>query len=334
MEQSSQENSPSEYRKDQWDHLQSAFFKGLQNSGKSDNTLKNYQTDLTCFNQFLEKSNMARELAKFEMDHIKAYGDYLQERYSSDNSRRRRVQTLRIFFDFLVEQRVFPSNPVRKIPASPKFLDIPRPASLIDIKTLWVYLIEESKTTTGMDAILSRRNQVITLLIFGGGLKVSDLQHISHQSLTLGDRPHVMVTPKRRDPYTIELPKIFTEVYENYYQLLEQAKQSQGIEFDHILFNANPYKILSGGLSSRGLEMIFEDLRKKLLIQVTPKSLRQACIFNWLHQKIPDGVIKEWLGLAPSYSLKLYKEHMFKHIYSDEFIAELYQNYSGGQAKI
>jgi site-specific recombinase XerC len=185
-----------------------------------------------------------------------------------------------------------------------------------------------------MDAILSRRNQVITLLIFGGGLKVSDLQHISHQSLTLGDRPHVMVTPKRRDPYTIELPKIFTEVYENYYQLLEQAKQSQGIEFDHILFNANPYKILSGGLSSRGLEMIFEDLRKKLLIQVTPKSLRQACIFNWLHQKIPDGVIKEWLGLAPSYSLKLYKEHMFKHIYSDEFIAELYQNYSGGQAKI
>jgi hypothetical protein len=97
-------------------------------------------------------------------------------------------------------------------------------------------------------------------------------------------------------------------------------KRDSNIKFDSVLFNANPYRILSGGLSSRGIEIIFEEFRKKLMINCTAKSLRQACIFKWLKQKHKDSQIKEWLGLAPSYNLKMYKEHLSNHAHDDGFL--------------
>ena len=63
------------------------------------------------------------------------------------------------------------------------------------------------------------------------------------------------------------------------------------------------------------------------MLKLTPKSLRQACVFKWLQQGINDNQIKEWMGVAPSYSLKLYKEHINQNIYNEEFLAELFWNY-------
>ncbi len=97
------------------------------------------------------------------------------------------------------------------------------------------------------------------------------------------------------------------------------------IQFDQLLFNANPYRILAGGLSARGLEIIFEEFRKKLMITLTPKSLRQACIFKWIHQGKSDSVIKEWMGVAPSYGMKLYKEHASQHLYNEDFLEQMYR---------
>ena len=314
--------------------LENKFFDRLREQGKSANTLKNYRTDLECFNQYLLQNQKSLDISKYALEEIQEYGKYITNRYSSDNSRRRRIQALRIFFDFLVTEQVVPGNPVRKLPTSPKFLDIPRPASFADVKTLWSHLIEESNNPHKMSQLLARRNQVIALLIFGGGLKVSDISRLKLDHITLGeDMTRVMIVPLKRDPYTVELPKVFAAVYKNYLALLTSMKDESGLVFDDVLFNANPHRILSGGLSARGLEIIFEELRKKLMLEMTPKSLRQACIFKWLHFGKADNLIKEWMGVAPSYSMKLYKSHMHKHIYNDDFLEEMYLNYkSTGQA--
>ena len=311
--------------------LEDEFFDQLKGMGRSLNTLKNYKTDLECFNQYLKKNKESLDISDFTLPQVEQYGNYLQEKYKSDNSRRRRVQALRIFFDFLVEKQLFNSNPVRKLPTSPKFLDVPRPTPFIDVKTLWVYLLEEEQNPNAMNSLIAKRNQVAFLLIYGAGLKVSDLAKLKRDHILLGEESRVMVDHPKRDPYSVTLPEIFPFVYKEYLELLEKQKSESQIEFDQLLFNANPYKILSGGLSPRGLEIIFEELRKKLMLTLTPKSLRQACIFKWLHQSHTDTVIKEWMGVAPSYSLKLYKEHLDKYIYNDEFLLELYRNHKMNQ---
>jgi len=311
--------------------LQKDFFSNLEKKGRSPNTLKNYKTDLHCFNQYIEKQSTKLSVGQLDIKSVQAYGQYLETRYTSDNSRRRRVQALRLFFDFLVEKQVVDSNPVRSIPSSPKFLDIPRPVPLVDLKTLWQYLLEEGHSSSKMNRLLAKRNQVIVLLIYSGALKVSDLSSLTKDAITLPmkpeEGPRVLVSPPKRDSYTIPLCQAFVPVYLDYLNELSLRQEEQEIEFSHVLFNANPYRILAGGLSSRGLEIVFEEWRGKLMVNVTPKSLRQACIFRWLHGTHPDGLIKEWMGVAPSYSLKLYKEHLNNHAYNDTFLLELFHHY-------
>jgi site-specific recombinase XerD len=311
--------------------LQKDFFNNLEKKGRSANTLKNYRTDLHCFNQYIEKQASKLSVAQLDIKSVQAYGQYLEARYNSDNSKRRRVQALRLFFDYLIETKIVDSNPVRSIPSSPKFLDIPRPTPLVDLKTLWQYLLEEGHSTQKMNRLLAKRNQVIVLLIYSGALKVSDISQLKVDSITLPDSPEedprVLVSPPKRDSYTIPLCQAFVPVYQDYLSELRARQQEQDIEFDHILFNANPYRILAGGLSSRGLEIVFEEWRSKLMVTITPKSLRQACVFRWLHGHNSDGLIKEWMGVAPSYSLKLYKEHLNNHAYNDTFLLELYHHY-------
>lgn len=320
--------------------LQGAFYQHLKKKGRSTNTLKNYKTDLQCFNTFLKKEKSSLELAKMDIPHVEQYGNYLQTRYNSDNSRRRRVQALRLFFDFLVEEKVVSTNPVRKIPTSPKFLDIPHPTPLVDLKTLWQFLLEEGHSGHQMTRLLARRNQVMVLLIYSGALKVSDLSQLKRKQISLpkkeDETARVLVSPPKRDPYTIPLCHAFVPVYEEYLELLKKQQDAQKLNFDQLLFNANPYSILSGGLSSRGIEVIFEDWRNRLMVEVTAKSLRQSCIYHWLQQKHPDSLIKEWMGVAPSYSLKLYKENLSSHAFDDSFLLELYyhhKTHNVGRAK-
>lgn len=258
------------------------------------------------------------------------YGQYLEKKYTSDNSRRRRVQALRIFFDFLLSKGLVSSNPVRKLPTSPKFLDIPRPTPFIDVKTLWTFLVEESHSQDSIQQLLSKRNQILFLLIFGAGLKVSDLSDLSVSDITIstnGDDPRVLIRHPKRDAYTVNLPKIFEKVYADYMLVLEEMKRKSQLSFDNLLFYANPYRIISGGLSARGIEIIFEDYRNKLMITLTPKSLRQACIFKWIQQQKSVTLIKEWLGLAPSYDLKLYLEHAPNFLYNEDILEDIYTNH-------
>ncbi len=304
------------------------FLQDLGRKDRSKNTLKNYRTDLDCFAEYLDNHCPPRGILDFGLDAVLEYGKFLQKKYTSDNSRRRRVQTLRIFFDTLVLKGLFPDNPVRKIPTSPKFLDIPRPALFAEIKTLWHYLLEEGNSANPMSAVMAKRNQVIFLLIYGAGLRVSDLAEMQQEDLIFTDNEiRVLVRPWRRDPYSVPLPIQFRPVYEKYLESLHPMKALSQVEFSALLFNANPYKILRGGLSPRGLEIVMEEYRSRLLIQMTPKSLRQATIMKWLNQGHSDSQIKEWLGVAPSYDLAQYKLRAPQFHYNDDTLFDIYSEY-------
>lgn len=306
---------------------QSDFFQHLQHKGRSVNTLKNYKTDLDCFNHYLIATQKHVNIEGFSIPEIVEYGKFLETKYQSDNSRRRRIQALRLFFDYLVERAIFNSNPVRKVPTSPKFLDIPRPTHFSHVKTLWMHLLEcEKKADSPLEKVKIKRNQLIFLLIYTGGLKVSDISDLQKDHFSFGKSPRVMIIHPKRDPYTIALPDFFQGVYESYIHLLEKVKNAHGTEFNNIFFNANAHKILSGGISARGIELIFHSWRKKLVMEITPKSLRQSCIFTWLQKGLNATVIKESLGVSPSYSLKLYKDHLDNYAFSDDFLEQTFKD--------
>ena len=299
---------------------QTAFLEGLNKQGKSFNTLKNYKTDLSCFNQFIR--DLGPSLSELGIPLIEEYGAHLYNKYDSNNSRRRRVQTLRAFCDYLIERGVLKSNPVKALTPSPKFHDIPKPCKLTDIKALWDHLVKETQSEKNLQRLIGKRNQIFILLIYGSGLKVSDLEFLKVEDIIQGDVPRVLVRPLKRDPYSIPLPYAFNSVFISYLSELKINTDAQHQEFNQLLFNANPYKIISGGLSPRGLEKTFEEFKNKLKINITPKNLRQSCIFKWLHQEHGEDLVKEWMGVAPSYSLKPYTDLMEKNYFDEEFLED------------
>ncbi len=299
--------------------VQRNFLNKLQDQGKSFNTIKNYRTDLECFNQFLFARQKGEHLRDFNQEKVKEYTRFIDNKYNSDNSKRRRVQALRLFFDFLVQKGYFSENPIRKIPVSPKVLEAPNPTPLLDVVKLHRYLTEQVQGNQGLSKLTALRNLFVFHLIYGAALKVSDIAKLKLSSIIeSGNDYRVLVTHPKRDSYTIPLFESFDSFYKQYKAELE--KYSDQIQFENLLFNANPYRILSGGLSPRGIELSFKEIREKLNIHLTPKSLRQSCIFRWLGEDVSHITIKEWMGVTPGYSLNPYLKCLQDHPQDFHFV--------------
>ncbi len=292
---------------------QQEFLKLLERQGKSFNTVKNYKADLQCFNTFLIDKQKHLKMKSFTTTQVNEYSQYLGNKYGSSNSVRRRVQALRLFFDFLMVQNIFPENPLKKMAVSPKVLDNPTPTLLPDVIKTYQILCRRIEETEGIAKLVSMRNQIVFHLIYGAGLKVSDMAKL-HLGNVLKDKNgyRVMVDHPKRDPYSIPLPDIFKNDFLAYKTAYQEMLKAQELEIDELLFNANPYRILSGGLSPRGIELFFEEIRKELKCEMTAKSLRQSCIMKWLNMNINHTTIKEWMGVTPAYSLELYVEEWKK----------------------
>lgn len=289
--------------------LQENFIHSLAQSGKSFNTCKNYKTDLNIFHQFLIEKKKNLNIKELTFEELKEYQRFLEKKYNSPNSIRRRVQALRLFFDYLITIGEYDENPIKKMIVSPKVVSLPKPTSFHQIQMLTEYLKQGFESSQDLEKLLYMRNLILVHLIYGGGFKVSEIEKIkmAHIRKTKGVY-RVLVAPEKREPYTVSLPTNFNELFVKYQEMLLARQKLDQVDFDHLLFNANPFKILSGGLSARGIEIIFKELSSKAKKPMTAKSLRQACIFKWLLQQKPESRIKELMGVQPLYSLAPYKE--------------------------
>jgi site-specific recombinase XerD len=213
-----------------------------------------------------------------------------------------------------MSQELFPDNPLKKMAVSPKVLDDPKPSSFPEVLGTYELLKRRMELAAeGLPKLVASRNLMVFHLIYGGGLKVSDMAKLRFSSI-LKDQKNfrVMVEHPKRDPYSVPLPPSFSKDFNTYKTLYLQFLKQEGQEIDELLFNANPYRILSGGLSPRGTELFFEEIRREQKTEITAKSLRQSCIFKWLNQNVNHTTIKEWLGVTPGYSLELYLEELRK----------------------
>ncbi len=299
----------------EWNLLdkQQEFLKLLEHQGKSFNTVKNYKADLNCFNTFLIDKQKHLKIRSFTSTQVQEYSQYLDHKYDSSNSVRRRVQALRLFFDFLLGQNLFPENPLKQMAVAPKVLDNPDPTPFPEVIRTYQLLKKRVAQSEGLAQLVNTRNIMIFHLIYGAGLKVSDMAKLHFNSI-LKDQKNfrVMVEHPKRDPYSIPMPQIFQKDFLFYKNIYQQFQKDESLEIEELLFNGNPYKILAGGLSPRGIELFFEELRRELKTDMTAKSLRQSCIFKWLNMNINHTTMKEWLGVTPGYSLELYLEELRK----------------------
>ncbi len=163
------------------------FVAELRRRNASPHTVRNYASDLAQFVAYFSPPG-ERPPAPAHIDRL-AVREYLSDRYSAGASNRtaaRKLATLRTFFQFLVREGSIDANPAKlvKTPKTPKTL--PNVPTAEETNRL----IDQVVYAEGRDRFPDKvvRDRLIFELLYGCGLRVSELEGLTLDDFDLPER--------------------------------------------------------------------------------------------------------------------------------------------------
>ena len=144
--------------------------------GLSENSLQAYAADLADYLAFLEKNDLT-DPACADTTVILAWLVRLTRKGLSARSRARHLISVRGFYKYLVTENMIGSSPVKEISIPKTGQSLPKIISVQDIEAL--IGAADPKTPKG------QRNIAMLEVMYGAGLRVSELIGLKHQDLSL-----------------------------------------------------------------------------------------------------------------------------------------------------
>ena len=258
--------------------------------GYSPKTIREYSYDLKMFERFnvskpIEETTTV-DLRKFLL-HLKRERDY------SARSLHRKICSLKSFFKFLKKEGFIRSNPTENI-ESPKI-----PKSLP--KT-----ISEEEAFKLLGTPDTPRDKAILFLLYGTGMRVSELTNLNIDQIDLKNRIIHVVGGKGNKDRIIPIPDGLVIILEEYLEIRKKDTK------DHaLILNRSGHR-----LTARSIQRIVKkykessDLDKKL----TPHTLRHAFATHLLSNAVDIRVIQELLGHASLSTTQLYTHVSLEHL--------------------
>ncbi len=235
------------------------------------------------FKNFLQQKEGQNQWSSSLLDE---YIMFLEKKSLSQNSKRRRIQSLRVFFDFLLEKGKIDFNPLKEVTYYKKILRLPQPPTFNEIKDFL-------KALEGQENVFKKRNITIFQAIYELGLQSKDFQFLLKDNLT---SEYLLIDDKN---FLRSIP-ISSSLYFNLSSLIKE-------DFKYLIYGSQGMKLIDEGLKERSIELIFKDISNKTGIIITPKSLRQACIIKWFKKGINKTTIASYLGVKNPEVLNTYE---------------------------
>jgi integrase/recombinase XerC len=263
----------------------------------SPHTLRNYASDLQQFFSYLTvtpegKPRPAPELGQIDNLTIREFLGTLYQKSNRKSSVARKLATLRSFMKFLSAQGAIRANPAKNV-ASPKL-----ESRLPDYLTLdaAAHLIEAPDTGTDT----GKRDRSILELLYGAGLRVSELVGLNLGDISLGEGL-VRVLGKGRKERIVPFGKRAAEALEAYLEV--RAKRLRTVSAPRAKARAPAAEAVflnsrGGRLTSRSVGNIVDrhvgQLAEKL--KVHPHTLRHTFATHMLNAGADLRSIQELLG--------------------------------------
>ena len=272
-----------------------SFLTYLKNEHKySDKTIASYAFDLNKFFKFLANEGVLMD----EVDQI-VIRNFLTDELNNGISKRsckRRLSSLKLFYDYLVAEDVVKDNPFIFVKA-PK-MDKKYPHALYK-EQIQNILLENSKRTDE----LATRDQAILELLYYSGIRAAELVGLKIQDVDI-KRRFVQVLGKgnkrRTVPFTLECQKYLDE-YLNKTRPILAAKSYE-------LTTAFFLNAKGKGLTTRGLEYILDSIEEKTgtYYELHPHLLRHSFATHLLENGADLRVIQELMGHASINATQVY----------------------------
>ncbi len=143
----------------------------------SENTIKNYEIDIISFDNYL--SNKNKSFNALTKQDLRYYLKFLDKSKYSNKTIARKLTSLRVYFNFLVEINAISYNIFNEIDNPKLEKKIPSYLSYEDLSKLL--------DSVEIDTNLGLRNKLIFELIYSSGLRISEVSNLEISQINLDD---------------------------------------------------------------------------------------------------------------------------------------------------
>lgn len=277
-----------------------ALFDGqLKTQNRSENTVIAYHNDIAQFINYLghEKGYDPGEISLEEVsvEWVRSFLGDLTDQGLERKSMARKLAALRSFFKFLCREGYFDRSPVQRI-SSPKIgKKLPE----------FLYLEQMEKLLQAPDCttLLGARDQVILELLYGSGLRVSELAGLNQEDVDQ-DQMLLRVRGKGKKERIVPITNYALKAIQNYLSMRENSQRA-------LLLNYQGSR-----LSVRSIRRILDKLAMGagLPQHIHPHMLRHSFATHLLDGGADLRSVQELLGHAKLSSTQIYTHLTREHL--------------------
>lgn len=251
--------------------------------GLSKNTLEAYRRDLSNFFDFCNDI----DISKIQRTQINSYVRNLHEKKYSPTSIMRKIASLRGFFKWACANEKTKSNPTLTL-EQPKI-----PQKLPKVMT-----VEEINSILNQD--LSKLHRVIIELLYGCGLRVSELVNLKINDFDLNGK-YLECTGKGSKDRIVPLGKKAISAIKNYLPEREYNLQKYNLQSKQLLINEKGKQV-----TRQEVYTFIHEQGKKLHKAISPHTLRHTFATHLLENGADLRVVQELLGHSDVSTTQLY----------------------------
>ncbi len=251
------------------------------------NTIDAYRRDLTAFCAFLLDTEKIDEFEKIKRIHINCYIKILHDNNYSPTSVTRKIASIRGWFRWLSANEIISQDPSLGIELPRLTKKLPRVISVSEIEEMLNNKLDETQ-------------QVIIELLYGAGLRVSELVGLELNNIELSSR-YVRCIGKGSKERIIPIGEKAQKAIAGYLKIRQLLIKKYKLETKQFLIKEN------GHLMTRQDVYVFIKLQGELLRKhISPHTLRHSFATHMLENGADLRVVQELLGHSDVSTTQLY----------------------------
>lgn len=275
--------------------------------GLSENTLQAYVKDLSQYKDFLEKHHKLSNVNRIEKKHVESFLKSLKSRKLDAKSIARKLTAIKNFHQYLLAEREIDEDVTKSIPSPKIEKKLPAVLSIDEV----VVLLESINKTTP----LGLRNLALIELIYGSGLRVTELLNIRLEDLHL-QQGYVLVTGKGSKQRMVPISDMAVIAIRNY--MVEARLELIKIKTSNLFVNKSGKPLSRVGF--------FKTLKKLALDaklnpdHISPHTLRHSFATHLLENGMDLRTLQSLLGHEDISTTQIYthiSQKRIKEVYNE-----------------
>ena len=269
--------------------------------GLTENTVKNYCSDIIALAQFISTNNILEKPKDCSKETLQQF-IYQQSKSISPNSQARKISSIKSFFNFLIFEELRINSPADLLEGPKLGRKLPATLNLIEI--------EKILNSIDLHSPNGCRNRAIIETLYGSGLRVSELVNLTLSNVFFKE-DIIRVTGKGEKERLVPLGSYSKRYIQIYVEEIRNLKKIKKTDYDILFLNRNGKKITRAMIFT-----IVKDSAKKAGIEkkISPHTLRHSFATHLLENGADLRSIQLLMGHESITTTEIYTHLDNKHL--------------------